>query len=68
MATGAGELVSVFGRLGLSSAASTQGGPGGHGGHGVTVVSPPATETNRYGMPVRAVERPVLVLVKGSGG
>jgi hypothetical protein len=55
----------VFGRLGLSSAASTQGGPG---GHGVTVVSPPATETNRYGMPVRAVERPVLVLVKGSGG
>ena len=65
MATGAGELASVFGRLGLSSAASTQGGPG---GHGVTVVSPPATETNRDGKPVRAVERPVLVLVKGSGG
>jgi len=68
MATGAGELVSVFGRLGLSSAASTQGGHGGHGGHGVTVVSPPATETNRDGHVGPRLERPVLVLVKGSGG
>jgi len=65
MATGAGELASVFGRLGLSSAASTQGGPG---GHGVTVVSPPATETNRDGHVGPRLERPVLVLVKGSGG
>jgi len=65
MATGAGELVSVFGRLGLSSTASTQGGPG---GHGVTVVSPPATETNRDGHVGPRLERPVLVLVKGSGG
>jgi hypothetical protein len=43
MARGAGELVSVYGRFGLSSAAFTQGAPC---GHGVTVVSPPATETN----------------------
>ena len=43
MARGADELVSVYGRFGLSSAAFTHGGPG---GHGVTVVSPSSTETN----------------------